>query len=303
MHHSRYSLDRGRFISEFGIAGAPTMSTLRHWESGDLRGMQALERRAKDGALVKAAAIMGIETGVPDTLDDYVRASMACQAEGLKHGIEHYRRRQPHCSGTLIWQLNDSWPGFSWSLVDYDLRPKAAYYYVRRAFAPVLATFLHRDDGHVELWVTNSSQDDCRLALTVTIADFDGAMLEQETLAYSSAPMTSEPVWQSSQRVSTSHYAWVDEADGVVPSNRAFFSPIRTLPLPTDPVTVDVDRSGEAATVHLKASGYSYFTEIVTSSGVTPIDNYFDLRPGQAKLVTIPGLADDAEVEVRSYRC
>ena len=38
---------------------------------------------------------------------------MTCQAEGLKFGIEHYRRRQPHCSGTLIWQFNDPWPGFT----------------------------------------------------------------------------------------------------------------------------------------------------------------------------------------------
>ena len=69
---------------------------------------------------------MSVDTGLPSDLREYLDFSMATQAEGLKFGIEHYRRRQPHNSGTLVWRLNDAWPGFSWSIVDYDLTPKPA---------------------------------------------------------------------------------------------------------------------------------------------------------------------------------
>ena len=59
----------------------------------------------------------------------------------MKFGVEHYRRREPHCNGTLAWQFNDVWPGFSWSVVDHDLVPKAGYHFLSRAYAPVLASF------------------------------------------------------------------------------------------------------------------------------------------------------------------
>lgn len=36
-----------------------------------------------------------------------------------------------------MWQLNDCWPVTSWSIVDYFLRKKPAYYAMRRVLAPV----------------------------------------------------------------------------------------------------------------------------------------------------------------------
>jgi beta-mannosidase len=36
-----------------------------------------------------------------------------------------------------VWQLNDCWPVASWSIVDYFLRKKPAYYAMRRVLAPI----------------------------------------------------------------------------------------------------------------------------------------------------------------------
>jgi hypothetical protein len=41
---------------------------------------------------------------MPESLEEYIDFSMISQAEGLKFGIEHFRRRKPHCSGTLFWR-------------------------------------------------------------------------------------------------------------------------------------------------------------------------------------------------------
>lgn len=41
------------------------------------------------------------------------------------------------CGGALVWQLNDCWPGISWAIADYHLRPKPAYYAVSRALKPL----------------------------------------------------------------------------------------------------------------------------------------------------------------------
>jgi beta-mannosidase len=36
--------------------------------------------------------------------------------------------------GTLLWQLNDCWPGPSWSIIDFEGRPKPAYHAVKAAY-------------------------------------------------------------------------------------------------------------------------------------------------------------------------
>src|SRR5437870_7355930 len=105
---------------------------------------------------------------------------MIAQAEGLKFGIEHYRRRKPHCSGTLIWQLNDCWPVLSWSILDYYGFGKAGYFYARRVYAPVLASFKELEDGTVELWITNDTLNDVNDTVTVQLGTFSKGTLWQE---------------------------------------------------------------------------------------------------------------------------
>ena len=36
--------------------------------------------------------------------------------------------------GTLFWQLNDCWPGPSWSVIDYYGKPKVAYEVIKEEF-------------------------------------------------------------------------------------------------------------------------------------------------------------------------
>ena len=57
------------------------------------------------------------------------------QAIGLETAISYWRSL-PKCNGILVWQLNDIWPGASWSTVEYDGSWKPAHYHLRRLFAP-----------------------------------------------------------------------------------------------------------------------------------------------------------------------
>lgn len=55
-------------------------------------------------------------------------------------GYRGWRRQwgdERHCGGALLWQLNDCWPTISWAIVDYFLRPKPAYYAVKRVLNPI----------------------------------------------------------------------------------------------------------------------------------------------------------------------
>jgi beta-mannosidase len=59
--------------------------------------------------------------------------------------LGEWRRGASNCRGALIWLFRDLWPGAGWGIVDAHGRPKAAYYFVKRALQP-RAVFLS-DEG------------------------------------------------------------------------------------------------------------------------------------------------------------
>ncbi len=226
---------------------------------------------------------------------------MACQAEGLKHGVEHYRRRQPHCSGTLVWQLNDSWPGLSWSVVDFDHVPKAGYWYLQRAYAPLLASFRTTDDA-LELWVTSSRPDAVRLQLTVELGPLTGAVERSLELDVLAEGMTSRPVW-STALPAADRAAWVTERSGLLPDGRRFFAPLKDLPLRSASITAEIEDVGPGwARVRLTSQGYGYLARILCDQpGARFSTNHVDLRDGRSRVVDVTDLPAGAVLSVSSY--
>lgn len=113
----------GRFVSEYGFQSWPDSTLLAEYiDPAQLfLGSPALKYRQRsyktDGPIWEA---IQRELGTqPKTLNAFIEASQEVQARGYEMAIKAYMEKQPWCMGTLFWQLNDCWPGPSWSLVDY----------------------------------------------------------------------------------------------------------------------------------------------------------------------------------------
>src|SRR5262249_51382846 len=79
---------------------------------------------------------------VMNPLDSYVYFTQFFQAEAMSYAYNLWRREfrgpgEENCGGALVWQTNDIWPGMSWAVVDVNLRPKAAWYVMKRALQTV----------------------------------------------------------------------------------------------------------------------------------------------------------------------
>jgi beta-mannosidase len=253
----RYAEDEGRFISEFGVLAAPDRETLRRWIPADqlFHHSPSMDHHTKDTPKNKVDMLLESVTGVAGDLDEFVDFSMIAQAEALKFGLEHFRRRKPHCSGTLIWQLNDCWPVLSWALVDYHGFGKAGYFFVRRAYAPVLASFRVADDGAAELWVTNDTAAAVRDEAAV-VGTFAGEALTAEEVAFEVPAHASRLVHRTAVEGAPDRYATVRGA--AFPPNRHFFAAIKDL----DRAPGELEHSFEDGAVRLRAKTYAYFVHL-----------------------------------------
>lgn len=289
-----YGEDSGRFISEFGMHAAPVLETLRRVIPGDqlYHHSPSMDHHNKDNPKNKGDNLMLTVTGLPGDLDEYIDFSMIAQAEGLKYGIEHFRRRKPHCSGALIWQLNDCWPVLSWSLVDYYGFGKAGYYYTSRVFAPTLASFKEEADGGVSLWLTNDNLGEYIDTLAVRLASFSGETFwEQEIKAGIPENSSFEIKRWSKEELgpAADRYLLVWSHEGGFPVNRHFFTPLKDLHRDVvRPVMRVVSESENAVELELSAPGYAFFVHLTHPSEHTRYtDNYFDLFPGETLPVRV----------------
>ena len=138
--HGREPLARatrktGRFVSEFGFQSFPAPSTLAAWISTDDRFDPRFANHQKQPAAPEILGhYMGLEGLRALKPEHFAYATRWLQAEAMRTHIGAHRL-DPACAGSLVWQLNDPWPGISWSLIDYNGVPKPAYFAVRRAFA------------------------------------------------------------------------------------------------------------------------------------------------------------------------
>jgi beta-mannosidase len=288
--YTRYAEDMGRFISEYGIQSAPVMAAFRRALPADqmMLGSPGFLNRLKDRPVDKVNAMLVSVTGLPETLEQYVDFTQINQAFGLQFGIEHFRRRKPHCSGSLIWQFNDCWPGISWSIVDFYGFAKAAYYYVRRAYAPVMASF-KADAKGVELWIVNDTLAALAGKLQLALDAFDATTAWTRTLDYRVEPNSSTCVWRGGTS-GAAHVLSVRASKDEFPANRHFFAPVKDLrrPAPSAPQVTMTACGVRELRIELTAADYLYHVHILADDEQLAFsDNYFDLRSGETRVITV----------------
>ena len=66
----------------------------------------------------------------------YRALSRVVSGEVMKRVIAEWRAPYSTCAGALVWFLRDLRPGAGWGVIDSDGAPKAAYWALKRAFAP-----------------------------------------------------------------------------------------------------------------------------------------------------------------------
>lgn len=182
----------GRFVSEFGMEAFPNPTTI---DSFLPDGAKDPERYAQSHTMDFHNKAAGHERRLATYLtenmqytfkpfEQYVYATQLLQAECLGTAYRLFRRQwkgpsHEYCAGALCWQLNDCWPGISWSIVDHHLRPKLGYYAVKRELAPITVSAKrviemdkdNKQEVFMEMWASNFTLKDRKCRVDVVLWD------------------------------------------------------------------------------------------------------------------------------------
>lgn len=304
---THYPENDARFCSEFGFAascGLPAWNTVlapadKHPQSPVVKWHDKT-RKGYDTYL----GYIGLHYPDPQSLEDLVYYSQLNQAEALKCGVEHYRRRKGHCWGTLFWQFNDCWPTQSWAVVDYLGDPKAAYFAAKKFYAPVLVSLV-REDQTVTAHLTNDFLHDIQGTLTLSLETFDGAQIAQTTQDVQVGPNGTQAVAtfdlapaQGRERDVYVYARFQPGADGVPIDNLMLLVEPKDLRLPTPGLTLTVAQglrfSFQVTVAAQRFAPYVWLRRNDDQLLTDLEDNFFHLRAGETRTFTI---SDTGEIE------
>ncbi len=187
LDYTAYLGYRPRFVSEFGFQGPPAWSTLTRAVSEDALdpwSSQILAHQKAEDGNGKLERGMAPHLPAPASFDDWHWATSLNQARAVALGVAHFRSLAPHCTGAVVWQLNDCWPVTSWAAVDGDGRRKPLWYALRRAFADRLVSVLPEGDALV-LAVVNDCDEPWSATARVRRITWSGEVLAEELVPVS----------------------------------------------------------------------------------------------------------------------
>lgn len=320
------------FNSEFGYHGPTRMQSLIKCVPRDKIWpiSQEMEYHVQDNpyntipetfAQVQARMASTLVGDVNDA-ESFVRCASTFHAELLRAEIEHHRRRKWENAGAMFWMFDDCWPCASWSVVDYYLLPKPAYYAAKRGFAPVIVAIIDEPDRY-DVYAVND-----------TLKPLAG------TLTFGQAGVTGEPLWSRTcqgrvganasklaasipkKRVKNTADSYLFgrfAARGRTLAETTFFHrPWREINWPVPELSWRITPSAKVAPDHVANNGSHYITRVtfktvhyarmvhidgVEGPGTLLSDNFFDLLPGSTKTVLICSghRIDPAAVRIRHW--
>jgi beta-mannosidase len=236
-------------------------------------------------------------------VDRYLALGRVATGEAMLRTFAEWRRPASSCQGGLVWFARDLCPGAGWGVIDSAGRPKAAYWYLKRALAPV--ALLAVDEGLNGLWL-HAVNDTCepieveirvalyregrvlgaRASTSLTIpargsrsvhadALFDGFV--DLTYAYRFGPPGHDVVAAT---------LWNRTTGATLAAAHCFPCGLPTACDNALGLVAHAERLAGSYAVILKADRFAHAVA-VEAEGFVPDDNYFHLEPGETKRLVL----------------
>lgn len=100
----------------------------------------------------------------------------------------------PKCMGTLYWQVNDCWPGPTWSSIDYYGNWKALHYKVRQSYQDVVVLEKTEKIGEEQYVLVYNLPDSANVSCHFEVKNLLGETILNSDSVYNLKPFDSKEI-------------------------------------------------------------------------------------------------------------
>ncbi|MBP5639203.1 MAG: hypothetical protein J6X55_06975 [Victivallales bacterium] len=215
--------------------------------------------------------------------EDRILKRQYVQYEWIRITMEQYRREKWFSSGLLYWMLNDIWPANGWAVVDYYVRPKAAWYALRRTCARVIATIGKGEGETVRLSVCVDGRAAAAGTARIFLQPFNSPNpLWEKTVDYRVEANSSQVVLEDTPPVAGPDVLLMAEIKGDDYYDRTWLFEHRPQDCHFPDTSPQVIATEESA-ITLQASQYVHAVEL--DGDCLFEDNFFSMLPGEKRTI------------------
>lgn len=288
-----------RFMSEFGLQSFPSLKTVETFTLPEDRNIfsPVMENHQKNSTCNgKILHYISENFRYPKDFNSLLIVSQLIQAEGIKYGVEHWRRNRGRCMGAIYWQLNDCWPVASWSSIDYYGRWKALHYAAKRFYAPILISACE-EGTKVEIHLTNESFNKVKGEIIWRLRDTGGEIIKERTIESELEALSSkcfekldfEKELSSTElcRRTYLEFQFVNQGE-VLSSGTVLFVKAKHFTFIDPRLKFNIEEKNEEFIINITAESFAKFANIdLKDTDAVFQDNYFDLSPDVNKKITL----------------
>lgn len=237
----------------------------------------------------------------------------------MKYAYNHWRREfrgpgEENCSGILVWQLNDIWPGTSWALVDVEGHMKPSFYITKRALAkvvvgmervvtevlPYMPTSYLPKREKVEIWGVNGYTEPLQAVLRLKAFDIESGKELELAKGEEERKITLKP--NQATELSTIHIpnseqtvivAYIEDSAGKQLARWVSWpEPLKYVRFSKE-TKVDISVEGDKVVVvksNRPVKGVVLGVKVEEGEEATFEDNFVDLVPGEEIGIEVKGL-------------
>jgi beta-mannosidase len=283
-----YEKKVGRFMSEYGFQGMPSLETFKTFCSTNelsLKSATVKDHQKHPAGYQTIQAYLERDYKTPKEFEKYIYVSQLLQRDGMKTAIESHRRYKPYCMGTLFWQFNDCWPVTSWSALDYNNNPKALYYELPKLYNNLLIS-VHKEREKYKVYIISDTIAEFNGVLIFKLLNFKGETILIKEKILNIAPQSSTVYFsfneneleKLSKNAIYISCKFTDKNGNIRAASNYFFAKPKGLKLfkPNVKITLSGDRASLIVSTNVFTKDFFLFSD---QPGLKFSDNFFDLEP------------------------
>lgn len=288
-----YDKCQSLFVSEYGYIGAPQRSSVEHYLDGTPLDRNSRVWQHHTNTFEKETVEAGISKHYADAStidwDKYFLYSGLTQGLMYAYSLESFRART-NCHGGLFWMYADCWGEVGWTIIDYYLRRKVAWYFVRRALAPTRLV-MREKDRMVDVTLINDTLTALNDDLEYGWISTDGKRQNMVRKRIYCEPLTRKIVasFRSADMDPRLHLHIARLTNTAYAGNAILrIVALRDLNLVKPRLKHKVTReASDTWIVSVSSNVYAHAVHLTLPESAVPDDDYFDLLPGDTRDVRV----------------